>query len=126
MLKAFTRAAVITALLLPSLSLAEDHVRSARIVTSSDALQIDKSDHSIGLKRTTNPHPTVAKLPPDAEPNQVFVVDDLADNFSEYPVTVVAPPGHVLSGDRHKFVLNRDSGRTGFRYFGDHNWGVEQ
>ena len=125
-MRTFFRAAIAAAILYPSLSLAADQVRSARIVTSSDTLQLKKSDHTIGFNRTIKPHQTVAVLPSDADVDQEFVVDDLADNFSKWPVTIVLPPGHVLSGDRHAFVLNRDSSSTGFRYFGGQVWGVEQ
>ena len=100
--------------------------RSARIVTSSDDLQLSKSDHTIGLKRTTKPQRrTIVILPPDAEPDQEFVVDDLACNFNRMPVTVTAPD-HQAIFEKRTFVLNGDCGSVAFRYFGNGTWGAEQ
>jgi len=105
---------------------AADQVRSARIVTSSEDLQLKKSDHTIGLKRTVNPHKTIVLLPADADIDQEFVVDDLAGNFNGARVTVLAPDGHNLFANNRKFELPIDWGHYVFRYFGDKTWSVEQ
>jgi hypothetical protein len=102
---------------------AAEQVRSARIVTSSEDLQIMKSDHTIGLKRTVNPHKTVLTLPLDADPDQEFIIDDLAENFSRIPVAVRAPEGHTILQKRPLWVLS--GGHTTFRYFGEKTWSVE-
>jgi hypothetical protein len=123
----FRLAACIAALVVgATVPAAAEQVRSARVVTSSDDLQLTKSDHTIGLKRTVKPHKTVVMLPSDAEPDQEFVIDDLAGNFYRVPVTVLAPDGHTFLNNKRAFGLVIDWGHTAFRYFGDKTWGAEQ
>jgi hypothetical protein len=122
----FRLAACVAAMIVSAtVSATAGQVRSARIVTSSEDLQLTKSDHAIGLKRTVKPHKTIVKLPADVEPDQEFVIDDLADNFHIFPVTVLAPVGNTLFNNKRAFVLVIDGGHTAFRYFGDKAWGVE-
>lgn len=106
-----------------SVAASAEQLRSARIVTSSEDHQITKADHTIGLQRTVNPHKMVVLLPPDAEPDQEFVVDDLAENFSQAQVTVRVPAGHTILKKRMLWVLS--SSHTTFRYFGEKIWSVE-
>jgi hypothetical protein len=102
-----------------------EQVRSVRIVTSSENMQITKADHTIGFRRLINPHKTVANLPPDAEPDQEFIVDDLAENFREIPVTVLPPDGHLIARHRPQYDLIVNGGHFTFRYLGEKLWSVE-
>jgi hypothetical protein len=110
------------ALLHAAVASAGEPPRSARIVTSSDDLQLSKADHAVCLDRRRNPHATMVRLPADAEPDQVFVVDDCSENARTFPVTIVPPEGHTISGWR---ILAGDGGSFRVRYFGDKTWRTE-
>ena len=118
-------ACVVAMIVSSAIGASAEQLRSARIVTSSEDLQIRKTDHTVGLKRTVNPHKTVLTLPPDAEPDQEFVVDDLAQNFSSVPVTVRPPDGHMIAHKRPRYDLTVNGGHTAFRYLGEKLWSVE-
>jgi hypothetical protein len=123
-MRALLAVPIFCAVLLSAAAAAEPP-HSARIVTSSEDMQIAKTDHTIGLKRTVSPHKTVLTLPPDAEPDQEFVIDDLEENFSSAPVTVRAPAGHMILKMRPAWVLAGDGSHTAFRYLGEKLWSVE-
>lgn len=106
-------------LAMPAVAARADQKTSIRIVTSSDVLKLTKGDHTLGLRRI-EPRAGIAVLPVDADPDQEFVIDDLAGNLSQFPVTVLTSDG------RKVFVLSVDWGHAAFRYFGDDEWGVEQ
>ncbi|WP_072824772.1 hypothetical protein [Bradyrhizobium erythrophlei] len=114
---------VVATIVSSAIGASAEQPRSARIVTSSEDLQITKADHTIGLKREVNPHKTVLTLPPDAEPDQEFIIDDLVGNFRTISVTVRAPGGHMILNRRTLWVL--DSNHVAFRYFGEKLWSVE-
>ena len=121
----FRLAACVAAMIVSVTAAAADPVKSARIVTSSEDLQITKSDHAIGLKRTIKPHKTIVMLPADADPDQEFVIDDLEGNFNHVPVTVLTPDGHTFLKNKREYGLPIDWGHFAFRYFGDKTWSAE-
>jgi hypothetical protein len=121
-MKCLFRAACIAALLSIATGAAAEQVRSARVVTSSEDLQLLKTDHSICLKREINPHATTVKLPADAEPDQEFVIDDCGENSRSFWVTALQPEGHTITGSR---ILALDGSSLRVRYFGNRIWRVE-
>jgi hypothetical protein len=105
-----------------SAAAAAEPPRSARVVTSSEDLQLSKADHAVCLNRALDPHATIVLLPADAEPDQEFVIDDCSENSWSFPVTAIAPAGHAMAGPR---ILAADGTSLRVRYFGDKTWRVE-
>jgi hypothetical protein len=96
--------------------------RSARTVTSSEDLQLSATDHAICLNRALDPHATTVLLPPDAEVDQEFVIDDCSENSRNFQVKTVQPAGHTMTGPR---ILAADGASLRVRYFGDKTWRIE-
>jgi hypothetical protein len=91
-----------------------------RIVTASGVFVTNASDGAIGLNRsaalatstTTLPVPSVGKT---------YAYEDLAGNFNAFPLTIIAPGGHLISG-LSSVVLNVNHQVSNFRYYGSNVW----
>jgi hypothetical protein len=97
---------------------------AARIYSASTTLTIAVTDFRIGLQRLINLNAMNAQLPPAAAIGQEFVLQDLAGNFSQYPVTVLPPAGMTIVG-RASYVMNEDNQTSRFAFYGANLWGVE-
>ena len=95
-----------------------------RIVSASTALALLTTDFRIGFLRTLNLANTQVQLVVITPGNEV-VLQDLAGNFSQYPVTVLPPAGMQFSGGRASYVMNEDNQTARFAYLGQNIWGVE-
>jgi hypothetical protein len=93
-----------------------------RIVTASGVFVTNVGDGAVGLNRsaslstssTTLPSPSIGKT---------YVYEDLAGNFNAFPVTIIAPGGHLISG-LASVALNVNHQAASFRYYGSSVWGV--
>lgn len=97
---------------------------AARIYSASTTLTIAVTDFRIGLQRLINLNAMNAQLPLAAAIGQEFVLQDLAGNFSQYPVTVLPPAGMTIVG-RASYVMNEDNQTSRFAFYGANLWGVE-
>jgi hypothetical protein len=97
---------------------------AARIYSASTTLTIAATDFRIGLQRLINLNAMNAQLPLAAAIGQEFVLQDLAGNFSQYPVTVLPPAGMTIVG-RASYVMNEDNQTSRFAFYGANLWGVE-
>ena len=97
---------------------------AARIYSASTTLTIAVTDFRVGLQRTINLNAMNAQLPLAAAIGQEFVLQDLAGNFSQYPVTVLPPAGMTIVG-RASYVMNEDNQTSRFAFYGANLWGVE-
>lgn len=103
--------------------------KPARIVTASTTLALLASDYAVGLARTVAPAAMVANLPDLSASAQYLgkeiVVEDLADNFFSFPVTVTPPGGQTIAG-LATFVMNIDRQSSTFRWYGSNLWGLRK
>ena len=97
---------------------------AARIYSASTTLTIAATDFRVGLQRLINLNAMNAQLPLAAAIGQEFVLQDLAGNFSQYPVTVLPPAGMTIVG-RASYVMNEDNQTSRFAFYGSNIWGVE-
>ena len=97
---------------------------ASRIYSASTTLAIAVTDFRIGLQRLVNLNAMTAQLPLSAAIGQEFVLQDLAGNFSQYPVTVLPPAGMTIVG-RASYVMNEDNQTSRFAFYGANIWGVE-
>ena len=97
---------------------------AARIYSASTTLTIAVTDFRVGLQRLINLNAMNAQLPLAAAIGQEFVLQDLAGNFSQYPVTVLPPAGMTIVG-RASYVMNEDNQTSRFAFYGANLWGVE-
>ena len=97
---------------------------AARIYSASTTLTIAATDFRVGLQRLINLNAMNAQLPLAAAIGQEFVLQDLAGNFSQYPVTVLPPAGMTIVG-RASYVMNEDNQTSRFAFYGANLWGVE-
>lgn len=95
-----------------------------RIVSVSTALTMLATDFRIGFLRTLNLAPTAVQLIAITPGNEV-VIQDLAGNFSAYPITVSPPAGMTFAGGRTTYIMNEDNQTARFAYYGSNIWGVE-
>lgn len=92
-----------------------------RVVSASGSFTINAGDTKIGLNRTSAPATSSATLRTDAYDGQIVAIEDLANNFNKYPVTVSGPlPGGVPA------VLNVNRQCGIFTYYKTPNlWSVK-
>lgn len=100
----------------------------ARVITASGAFVTNRSDGSIGLKRTVAPAASSTTLPDPANTpvfdGQVFTYQDLASNFQAYNLTVNAPAGTTIAG-LNSYVASVNRSTVSFRWYEDEStWGV--
>ena len=97
---------------------------ASRIVSASTAFTTLATDVRIGFLRTLSLAPTAVQLyayPTGSE----IILQDLAGNFSTYPVTLSAPAGQTFSGGRTTYVMNEDNQTARFYFYGSNILGVE-
>jgi len=97
---------------------------ASRIITASTAQTLLSSDYRVGFLRTLNLNATTVQLIGITVGNEV-IIQDLAGNFSTYPVTVLPPAGSTFSGGRASYAMNEDNQTARFAYYGSNIWGVE-
>ena len=99
-------------------------VPASTIITASTAYVITVAQYRLGFLRTLNLAAMSATLPTGATSGQEFILQDLAGNFSTYPVTVYPSAGSTFSGGRTSYVMNEDNQTARFAFYGS-VWGVE-
>lgn len=95
-----------------------------RIVSTSTLQTLTTTDFRVGFLRNLNLAAMNVQLV-IITPGQEVVLQDLAGNFSAYPVTVLPPAGMTFSGGRTAYVMNEDNQTARFAYYGQNLWGVE-
>lgn len=98
----------------------------ARIVTSSGAFTMTTADAfgGVGLSRIVAPAASSTTLPSGSGIGDFYWIEDLADNFNLYPVTVNAPGGMVIAG-LESVILNINRQCAQFRFYGGNTWSVK-
>lgn len=96
----------------------------ARVVTTSGAFTITRSDAfgGVGLNRTSAVTVSNAPLPSNAVQGDTYEVEDLAGNFNQFPVTITYPAGMFGPGGATQEVLNVNGQSSKFRYYGSNLW----
>jgi hypothetical protein len=115
-LRIFSLSILCAVMLHATVASAAEPPRSAHIVTSSD-LQLTKADHAVCLDQQT-----WVRLPADAQPDQVFVVEPCSEIRSFF-VFALAPEGHEISGSQ---IFTLDGGALRIQYLGSKLWRVQQ
>lgn len=100
-------------------------IKPGRIVTSSATLNMSATDYAIGLQRSVALAAQVVNLPATPQVNQEFRLDDLNDNFAQYPVTWTPPAGHNVAG-LVSWVCNVNRGSWVAHYYGSNTWGISR
>lgn len=95
-----------------------------RTISLSTNTTLLTTDYRVGFLRTLNLATTQVQLV-TITPGNEFVIQDLAGNFSTYPVTVLPPAGMQFAGGRTTYVMNEDNQTARFAYYGQNLWGVE-
>lgn len=97
----------------------------SRIVVDSVPLVLLDSDYRVGLNRTAALAAMNVQLVAPAAGTEI-IIQDLAGNFSAFPVTVAPPGGQTFSGGRTSYVMNEDNQTARFNfYIGASIWGIE-
>lgn len=97
----------------------------ARIVVASADPGMTLQDYAIGFNRAAGLAATPCALPNGMQQGDSFLIQDLAGNFFNYPVTV-AFPGSIKWAGKANFVCNKDFGTYIFTYYGSNVIGVAQ
>lgn len=99
----------------------------ARTVVTSGAFAMNTTDAGggVGLDRVTSPGVSSTTLP--ASPGgATYSIEDLADNFNTYPVTVSFPGGTSGPNGITSVTLNVNGQSASFRFYADSNlWGMK-
>ena len=85
------------------------------------------AQYRIGFNRERSPvSATSVELPPNGtlQAGQEFVIEDLAGNFFNFPVTLV-PSAGTISGEPEA-VLNKDGQSATVAYYGSNLWSIKQ
>ena len=90
----------------------------AREITTSGAFTMTTADAfgGVGLNRTSSPSASSTTLPAGASNGQTYAIEDLANNFNAYPVTVSAPAGTTI-GTASEVELNVSGQCAIFRFY---------
>lgn len=96
-----------------------------RVVTASGAFATTTNDANgyVGLNRLSSPAASSTTLPTGAIAGQTYTVQDLANNFFPFNVTVTYPAGHTGPGGSLTQVLNVNGQSGTFLYYGTNQWG---
>ena len=103
-------------------------LRPGQIVTLSSELQMTAAMYRIGFNRTAALTPTTVLLPPNGTlpangQVQEFVIEDLAGNFGEFPVTLIPSAGTI--GGKAQWVLNKNGQSATLAYYGSNLWSIK-
>ena len=101
-------------------------LRPSAIVTLSSTLIMNAAQYRIGFNRTLSVSATTVELPPNGtlQAGQEFVIEDLAGNFFNFPVTLV-PSAGTIAGEPQA-VLNKDGQSATVAYYGSNLWSIKQ
>jgi hypothetical protein len=103
--------------------------RTTRYITASATVTVGAGDYAIGLNRTSSPAPTTIVLPnlSTAADGQEFVIEDLANNFYAYPVSLTLAGSGTFNGGIYPFPLNVNGSSNLVRFYaagGANIWAV--
>jgi hypothetical protein len=100
-------------------------LRPAAIVTLSSTLIMTAAQYRIGFNRTLSVSATSVDLPPNGtvQAGQEFVIEDLAGNFFNFPVTLVPSAGTI--GGKAEAVLNQNGQSATVAYYGSNLWSIK-
>ena len=101
-------------------------LRPAAIITLSSTLIMTAAQYRIGFNRTLSVSATTVELPPNGtlQPGQEFLIEDLAGNFFNFPVTLI-PSAGTIAGEPEA-VLNKDGQSATVAYYGSNLWSIKQ
>jgi hypothetical protein len=97
---------------------------ASKVVSASTTYTFLSTDVRVGFLRTLNLAATTVQLVAIGVGSEV-IIQDLAGNFSAYPVTVLPPAGTTFSGGRTTYVMNEDNQTARFAFYGNNIFGVE-
>lgn len=92
------------------------NIKPAAIIAASANLNITAANYALGFLRTVAPAALNAQLPNNAQNGQEFVIEDLANNFNAFPVTVLPPAGDSIAGAA-AWLCQVDGGSWKFRKY---------
>jgi hypothetical protein len=103
-------------------------LRPGQIVTLSSQLVMTSAMYRIGFNRTAALTQTTVLLPPNGTlPSsgqvQEFVIEDLAGNFGQFPITLIPSAGTI--GGKAEAVLNKNGQSATVAYYGSNLWGIK-
>jgi hypothetical protein len=100
-------------------------LRPAEPVTLSSEMVMTAALYRVGFNRTSAVTATTVLLPPNTtvQPGQEFVLEDLADNFFLFPITVI-PSAGTIAGKAEQ-VLNKNGQSATFAYYGSNLWSMK-
>lgn len=100
-------------------------VSPSRIVTASGTFATTTADAGgkIGLNRTSGVSASQTTLPSNAQPSQTYTYQDLARNFRNANMTVIAPAGMSIA-QASEIVMNVNGQSCTFTYYGSNIWGA--
>jgi hypothetical protein len=100
-------------------------LRPAEIVTLSSELVMTAALYRVGFNRTAGLTATTVLLPPNTtvQAGQEFVIEDLADNFFNYPITLIPSAGTI--GGKTEAVLNKNGQSATLGYYGSNLWSIK-
>ena len=83
------------------------------------------SMYRIGFNRTASLSATPVDLPPNAtvQPGQEFLIEDLAGNFGQFPISLIPSAGTI--GGKAEAVLNKDGQSATIAYYGGNLWSIK-
>ena len=99
-------------------------LQPVRTITTSGAFTTLTSDANgaVQLNRTSAPAASSTTLPSGATAGQLYAIEDLANNFHDYPVTVTYPAGTTGPGGAATAILNVDGQCAYFRLGATNVW----
>lgn len=100
-------------------------LRPAEIVTLSSELIMTAALYRVGFNRTVSLTATTVLLPPNGtvQPGQEFVIEDLAGNFYNYPITLIPSAGTI--GGKPEQALNKNGQSATLGYYGSNLWSIK-
>jgi hypothetical protein len=100
-------------------------LRPSEAITLSSELDMTAALYRIGFDRTASVTATTVRLPPNGtvQPGQEFLIEDLAGNFAQCPVTVIPSAGTIAG--KAEAVLNKNGQSATIAYYGNNLWSIK-
>jgi hypothetical protein len=100
-------------------------LRPAAIITLSTTLVMNAAMYRIGFNRTASLSATPVDLPPNntLQAGQEFVIEDLADNFFNFPIMLIPSAGTIAG--KANAVLNKNGQSATLAYYGSNLWSIK-
>jgi hypothetical protein len=100
-------------------------LRPSAIITLSSTLVMTAAQYRIGFNRSLSLSATTVELPPNntVQVGQEFVIEDLADNFFDFPITIVPSAGTIAG--KADAVLNKNGQSATLAYYGSNLWSIK-